>query len=69
MKPWVFFYHHLVIDKDLKECGKNSFPRQRKLKLTDEQKEIDSLKKQSKDISEEREILKKIMRVFSKSDK
>ena len=40
-----------------------------KLKLTEEQKEIALLKKQLKDISEEHEILKKVVSIFSKSNK
>lgn len=52
-----------------KDYGKNSFPGRGKPKLTDEQKEIALLKRQLKDVSEENEILKKAVSIFSKSDK
>ena len=55
--------------KESKDLGKNSFPGRGKPKLTDEQKEIALLKRQLKDISEENEILKKAVSIFSKSDK
>jgi transposase len=55
--------------KESQDYGKNSFPGRGKPKLTDEQKEIALLKKQLKDISEEHEILKKVVSIFSKSDK
>ncbi len=49
--------------------GKNSFPGRGKVKLTDDQKELAQLKKQLKNISEENEILKKVVSIFSTSDK
>ena len=55
--------------RESKDYGKNSFPGRGKPKLTDEQKEIALLKKQLKAISEEHEILKKVVSIFSKSDK
>lgn len=55
--------------KESNTYRKNSFPGRGKPKLTDEQKEIVKLKKQLKDISEEHEILKKVVRIISKSDK
>lgn len=51
--------------KESTTYGKNSFPGRGKAKLTDEQKELAQLKKQLKDISEENEILKKVVRIFS----
>jgi transposase len=55
--------------KESTTYGKNSFPGRGKAKLTDEQKELAQLKKQLKDISEENEILKKVVSIFSVSDK
>ncbi len=55
--------------KESKDYGKNSFPGRGKPKLTEEQKEIALLKKQLKAISEEHEILKKVVSIFSKNDK
>lgn len=55
--------------RESKDYGKNSFPGRGKAKLTDEQKEVAQLKKQLKDVCEENEILKKAVRIFSKSDK
>lgn len=52
-----------------KDYGKNSFPGWGKPKLTYEQKEIALLKRQLKDVSEENEIIKKAVSIFSKSDK
>lgn len=51
--------------KESTTYGKNSFPGRGKAKLTDEQKELVDLKKQLKDLSEENEILKKVVRIFS----
>jgi transposase len=45
-----------------------SFPGQGNKILTDEQKEIASLKKQLRDAQLERDILKKAVSIFSKSD-
>jgi len=49
--------------------GTNSFPGHGKPKLTDEEKEIVSLKKQLKDMQLERDILKKAISIFSESDR
>lgn len=51
--------------REPKDYGKNSFPGRGNPKLTDEQKEITALKKQLKAISEENEILKKVVGIFS----
>ena len=55
--------------KEFNTYGKNSFPGRGKAKLTDQQREIAELKKQLKDVALENEILKKAVRIFSKSDK
>lgn len=55
--------------KESTTYGKNSFPGRGKAKLTDEQKELAQLKKQLRDISEENEIIKKVVSIFSTSDK
>ena len=55
--------------KEQKDYGKNSFPGRGKPKMTDEQKEIARLKKQLKDAELERDILKKAIGIFSKSDR
>lgn len=55
--------------KESKTYGKNRFPGRGKPKLTDEQKEIATLKRQLKDVSLENEILKKAVSIFSQSDK
>lgn len=47
----------------------NSFPGKGKPKLTDEQREIQELKKQLRDTELERDILKKAVGIFSKSDR
>lgn len=47
----------------------NSFPGKGKPKLTDEQREILELKKQLRDTELERDILKKAVGIFSKSDR
>ena len=46
----------------------SSFPGRVNPKMTDEQKEIALLKKQLKDTEMERDILKKAIGIFSKSD-
>ena len=51
--------------KESKDYGKNSFPGRGTQKLTDEQKEMAELKKQLRAISEENEILKKVVGIFS----
>jgi len=55
--------------RESKDYGKNSFSGRGKPKLTDEQKQMALLKKQLKDVSEENEILKKMVSIFSMSDK
>jgi len=55
--------------KESKTYGNNSFSGRGKVKLTDEQKEIDVLKRQLKNISVENEILKKAVSIFSTSDR
>lgn len=55
--------------KEFKEYAHNSFPGQGKPKMTDEQKEIAELKRRLKDAELERDILKKAISIFSKSDK
>jgi transposase len=55
--------------RESKDYGKNSFPGRGTAKLTDEQKELTQLKNQLKNISEENEILKKVVSIFSTSDK
>lgn len=55
--------------KESDAYGNNSFPGRGRPKLTDEQKEIAALRKQLKDVSLENEILKKVVSIFSKSDK
>ena len=55
--------------KELKDYGKNSFPGRGKPKMTDDQKEIVRLKKALKDAQLERDILKKVIGIFSLSDK
>lgn len=47
---------------------KNSFPGKGKPKLTDEEREIVELRKQLRDAEMERDILKKAISIFSKSD-
>lgn len=55
--------------REHQEYRGNSFPGKGKPKLTDEQREILELKKQLKDAELERDILKKAVSIFSKSDK
>lgn len=55
--------------KELKDYGKNSFPGRGKPKMTDEEKEIDRLRKALKETELERDILKKAIGIFSVSDK
>lgn len=55
--------------KELKAYGKTSFPSRGKPKMTDEQKEIDRLKKSLKEAELERDTLKKAIGIFSGSDK
>ena len=55
--------------REQKDYGKNSFPGRGKVKLTDEQKEIADLKRRLRDAELERDILKKAVGIFSKSDR
>lgn len=55
--------------KELNKYGKNSFPGRGKSKMTDEEKEIARLKRALKEAELERDILKKAISIFSKSDK
>jgi transposase len=55
--------------KELKEYGHNSFPGRGKPKMTDSEKEIARLQKALKEAEMERDILKKAISIFSKSDK
>ena len=55
--------------RELKEYGKNSFPGKGKVKQTDEEKEIAELKRKLADAELERDILKKAVGIFSKSDR
>ena len=55
--------------KELDQYGKNSFPGRGKPKMTDEEKEIFRLQKALKEAEMERDILKKAISIFSKSDK
>tara|TARA_B100001063_G_C16405979_1_gene377120 strand:- start:69 stop:383 length:315 start_codon:yes stop_codon:yes gene_type:complete len=55
--------------KELKGYGKNSFPGRGIPKMTDDQKEIARLRRQIKDIELERDILKKAISIFFKSDR
>ncbi|MFT5859845.1 MAG: transposase [Flavobacteriaceae bacterium] len=55
--------------REQEEFSHNSFPGHGKVKMTDEQREIASLKKSLRDAKMETEILKKAISIFSKSDK
>ena len=55
--------------KELEDYEHNSFPGHGKAKLTDEEREIASLKKELADKKLELEILKKAISIFSESDK
>ena len=56
--------------QELKQYGnKNSFSEKGHLKLTDQDREILELKRKLKDAELENEILKKVVSIFSKSDK
>ena len=71
MRIWIFYQLYFIYRwrKEQKDYGKNSFPGRGKPKMTDEQKEIARLKKQLKDAELERDILKKAIGIFSKSDR
>lgn len=55
--------------KDYQEYGAGSFPGKGNLKLTSEQERIHELEKKLKDAELERDILKKAISIFSKSDR
>jgi transposase len=55
--------------KEFKDYGKNSFPGRGKPKMTDDEKEIAHLRKALKEAELERDILKKAISIFSKSDR
>jgi len=54
--------------REVAKYDKNSFPGKGKPKLTDEEREIAELRKQLRDAEMERDILKKAISIFSKSD-
>jgi len=54
--------------KEYEEFGEGSFPVKGKLKLTPEQEKIHQLEKKRKYTELERDILKKSIGIFSKSD-
>ena len=54
--------------REFEKYEKNSFPGKGKPKLTDEEREIVELRKQLRDVEMERDILKKAISIFSKSD-
>lgn len=55
--------------KDYQEYGVGSFPGNGNLKFTPEQERIHELEKKLKDAELERDILKKAISIFSKSDR
>lgn len=55
--------------KDYQEYGTESFPGNGNLKLTPEQERIHELEKKLKEAELERDILKKAICIFSKSDR
>jgi transposase len=55
--------------KEFSKYDSNSFPGRGVAKMTDEQREIARLKAALKDAELERDILKKAVSIFSKSDK
>jgi transposase len=62
---------HLIYrwKKEFSKYDSNSFPGRGVAKMTDEQREIARLKAALKDAELERDILKKAVSIFSKSDK
>jgi len=54
--------------REYERYSEGSFSGHGKANLTDEQKEIVRLKKELRDAKEERDILKKAVRIFSKGD-
>ena len=55
--------------KEYQQFGNSSFPGNGNLKLTPEQERIHELEKKLKDAELERDILKKAISIFSKSDR
>ena len=55
--------------KEFEKYDHNSFPGRGKPKMTEEQKEVARLKAELKEAQLERDILKKAISIFSKSDK
>lgn len=55
-------------NREYKQFSEGSFSGHGNANLTTEQKEIVRLKKELKDVQEERDILKKAVRIFSKGD-
>ena len=55
--------------KEYQQFGRGSFPGNGNLKLTPEQERIHELEKKLKDAELERDILKKAISIFSKSDR
>jgi len=55
--------------KEHEKYGANSFPGKGKPKLTDSEKEIVELQNQLREVQLENEILKKVVNIFSKSDR
>lgn len=55
--------------KELKEFGPGSFPGNGKVKQTPEQERVSNLEKKLRDAELERDILKKAVAIFSKSDR
>jgi len=54
--------------REYEQYQEGSFSGHGKANMTDEQKEIARLKKELRDAQEERDILKKAVRIFSKND-
>ena len=64
IKPELLYRWRREFDK----YEKNSFPGKGKPKLTNEEREVAELRKQLRDAEMERDILKKAISIFSKSD-
>lgn len=54
--------------RELEQYQNNSFPGKGKPKMTDLEREVSRLKKELRDAKMERDILKKAVSIFSKSD-
>lgn len=55
--------------KEMEEYEHNSFPGRGKPKMTDQERELAELRAELADVKMERDILKKAISIFSKSDK